>query len=302
MQTEQVSPRFLDLDAWNTREVIAAMYEGQLAAAAAVQVALGDIARAVDDSVPGLQRAGRIVYVGAGTSGRIGVQDGTELPPTFGWPTDRLVFAMAGGLGALTQSAEGAEDDEAAGSSALADVAIGPDDVVIGIAASGTTPYTIGALRAATQAGAMTIALANNAGAPLFEVARHRILVSTGAEVIAGSTRMKAGTAQKIVLNLFSSAVMIRLGRVYRGNMVHMRATNAKLRRRAEAMICQIVGCDPADAALYLGQGQGDVKTAVLLGFGLTPAEAAVVLERHKGNLRPAIDELARNRDGLGKG
>jgi N-acetylmuramic acid 6-phosphate etherase len=302
MQTEQVSPRFLDLDAWNTREVIAAMYEGQLAAAAAVQVALGDIARAVDDSVPGLQRDGRIVYVGAGTSGRIGVQDGTELPPTFGWPTDRLVFAMAGGLGALTQSAEGAEDDEAAGSSALADVAIGPDDVVIGIAASGTTPYTIGALRAATQAGAMTIALANNAGAPLFEVARHRILVSTGAEVIAGSTRMKAGTAQKIVLNLFSSAVMIRLGRVYRGNMVHMRATNAKLRRRAEAMICQIVGCDPADAALYLGQGQGDVKTAVLLGFGLTPAEAAVVLERHKGNLRPAIDELARNRDGLGKG
>jgi N-acetylmuramic acid 6-phosphate etherase len=302
MQTEQVSPRFLDLDAWNTRDVIAAMYEGQLAAAAAVDVALGDIARAVDDSVPGLQRAGRIVYVGAGTSGRIGVQDGTELPPTFGWPTDRLVFAMAGGLGALTQSAEGAEDDEAAGSSALVDVAIGPDDVVIGIAASGTTPYTIGALRAATQAGAMTIAVANNAGAPLFEVARQRILVSTGPEVIAGSTRMKAGTAQKIVLNLFSSAVMIRLGRVYRGNMVHMRATNAKLRRRAEAMICQIVGCDPADAALYLGRGQGDVKTAVLLGFGLTPSEAAVVLERHKGNLRPAIDELARNGDGMGKG
>ena len=302
MQTEEVSPRFLDLDAWDTREVIAAMYEGQLAAAAAVQVALGDIARAVDDSVPGLQRDGRIVYVGAGTSGRIGVQDGTELPPTFGWPSDRLVFAMAGGLGALTRSAEGAEDDETAGSRALADAAIGPDDVVIGIAASGTTPYTIGALRTATQAGGMTIALANNAGAPLFEVARHRILASTGPEVIAGSTRMKAGTAQKIVLNLFSSAVMIRLGRVYRGNMVHMRATNAKLRRRAEAMICQIVGCGPADAALYLRQGKGDVKTAVLLGFGLSPAEASVVLERHQGSLRPAIDELARNGDGIEKG
>ena len=302
MQTEQVSPRFLDLDAWDTGEVIAAMYEGQLAAAAAVQVALGDIAKAVDDSVPGLQRGGRIVYVGAGTSGRIGVQDGTELPPTFGWPSDRLVFAMAGGLGALTQSAEGAEDDETAGSRALADAAIGPDDVVIGIAASGTTPYTIGALRTATQAGAMTIALANNAGAPLFDVARHRILAATGPEVIAGSTRMKAGTAQKIVLNLFSSAVMIRLGRVYRGNMVHMRATNAKLRRRAEAMICQIVGCGPADAALYLGKGKGDVKTAVLLGFGLSPSEASVVLERHKGSLRPAIDELARNGDGVGKG
>ena len=165
-------------------------------------------------SVPGLQRDGRIVYVGAGTSGRIGVQDGTELPPTFGWPPDRLIFAMAGGLGALTQTAEGAEDDKGAGYSALADVTISPDDVVIEIAASGTTPYTIGALRAATQAGAMTIALSNNPGAPLFDVARHRILVNTGPEVIAGSTRMKAGTAQKIVLNLFSSAVMIRLGRV----------------------------------------------------------------------------------------
>ena len=186
MQTEQVSLRFVELDAWPSHEVIAAMYEGQLAAAAAVQVALGDIAMAVDDFVPGLQRNGRIVYVGAGTSGRIGVQDGTELPPTFGWPPERLVFAMAGGLGALTQSAEGAEDDEGAGSSALADVTISPDDVVIGIAASGTTPYTIGALRAATQAGAVTIALSNNPGAPLLEVARHRILVATGAEVIAG--------------------------------------------------------------------------------------------------------------------
>jgi N-acetylmuramic acid 6-phosphate etherase len=295
MQTEEVSPRFVELDAWNSRDVIAAMYEGQLAAAAAVQGALDDIARAVDDSIPGLQRDGRIVYVGAGTSGRIGVQDGTELPPTFGWPLDRLVFAMAGGLGALTQSAEGAEDDEAAGSAALADVTINPDDVVIGIAASGTTPYTIGAVRAATQAGAMTIAVSNNPGAPLFEVARHRILVATGTEVIAGSTRMKAGTAQKIVLNLFSSAVMIRLGRVYRGNMVHMRSSNTKLKRRAEAMICQIVGCSPADAALYLAQGQGDVKTAVLLGLGLGSSEAFVVLKRHKGNLRTAIDEMARN-------
>lgn len=297
MQTEQVSPRFIDLDAWDSRDVIAAMYEGQLAAAAAVQAALGDIAKAVDDSVPGLRRNGRIVYAGAGTSGRIGVQDGSELPPTFGWPPDRLVFAMAGGLGALTQSAEGAEDDEEAGSTALADVGIGPDDVVIGIAASGTTPYTIGALRAATQAGAVTIALSNNPGAPVFEVARHRILVATGPEVIAGSTRMKAGTAQKIVLNLFSSAVMTRLGRVYRGNMVHMRASNAKLRRRAEAMVSQIAGCDSEDAALYLERGEGDVKTAVLLGFGLTPSEASQVLERHEGNLRSAIDELARNGD-----
>src|SRR6185436_20805271 len=138
----------------------------------------------------------------------------------------------------------------------------GANDVVIGIAASGTTPFTIGALRAATAAGAVTIAVASNPGAPLFEVARHRILLDTGSEVIAGSTRMKAGTAQKIVLNLFSTAVMVKMGRVYRGLMVDMRARNAKLRRRAEGMVRQIVGCPAGDAARHLERADGDVKTA----------------------------------------
>lgn len=294
MATEQISPRYLNLDSWSTAEIVAAMYEGQLSAAAAVRGALDDIASAVDDAVPALQRGGRIVYAGAGTSGRIAVQDGTELPPTFDWPADRIVYAMAGGLGALVESVEGAEDDEDAGAAAMADAGIGPDDVVLGIAASGTTPFTIGALRAATIAGAVTIALANNAGAPLFVVARHRILVETGTEVIAGSTRMKAGTAQKIVLNLFSSAVMVQLGRVYLGLMVHMRASNAKLRQRAEGMIRQIVGCDAQDAARLVEQAEGDVKTAVLLGFGLNPDEAATVLERHEGSLRHAVDALKR--------
>jgi N-acetylmuramic acid 6-phosphate etherase len=294
MATEQISPRYLDLDSWSTAEIVAAMYEGQLSAAAAVRGALDEIAAAVDDAVPALQRGGRIVYAGAGTSGRIAVQDGTELPPTFGWPADRIVYAMAGGLGALVESVEGAEDDEEAGAAAMADAHIGPDDVVLGIAASGTTPFTIGALRAATIAGAVTIALANNVGAPLFVVARHRILVESGTEVIAGSTRMKAGTAQKIVLNLFSSAVMVQLGRVYLGLMVHMRASNTKLRQRAEGMIRQIVGCDAEDAAHLVEQAEGDVKTAVLLGFGLDPDEAAAVLERHEGNLRHAVDELRR--------
>src|SRR5918994_723588 len=291
MATEQISPRYLNLDSWSTAEIVAAMYEGQLSAAAAVRGALDDIAAAVDDAVPALQRGGRIVYAGAGTSGRIAVQDGTELPPTFGWPADRVVYAMAGGLGALVESVEGAEDDEEAGSAAMADAGIGPDDVVLGIAASGTTPFTIGALRAASAAGAVTIALANNADAPLFVVARHRILVETGTEVIAGSTRMKAGTAQKIVLNLFSSAVMVQLGRVYLGMMVHMRASNTKLRQRAEGMVRQIVGCDAESAARYVEQAEGDVKTPVMLGFGLDPDEAAKLLERHEGNLRHAVDE-----------
>jgi N-acetylmuramic acid 6-phosphate etherase len=293
MRTEQISPRFRELDSWSSTEMIAAMYEGQLAAAASVRGALDAIAAAVDAAVPALRRGGRIVYAGAGTSGRIAVQDGTELPPTYDWPPDRLVFAIAGGVEALVQSIEGAEDNEAAGARAVAEAKVGADDVVLGIAASGATPYTIGALRAAGRAGAVTIAIANNPGAPLFDVARHRILVDTGTEVIAGSTRMKAGTAQKIVLNLFSTAVMVKLGRVYRGLMVHMRARNAKLRHRAERIVRRIVGCTMADATHFVDEADGDVKIAVLLGFGLQLAEAAEVLDRHRGNLRSAIDEFA---------
>ena len=289
MRTEQISPRYLDLDSWTTAEVIAAMYEGQLAAAAAVRGALEAITAAVEDAVPALQAGGRIAYIGAGTSGRIGVQDGTELPPTYNWPPDRLVFLMAGGLDALVRSTEGAEDNEAAGAQAVTDAHIGANDVAIGVAASGTTPFTVGALRAAHKAGAVTIAVANNPGAPLFEVARHRILADTGSEVVAGSTRMNAGTAQKIVLNLFSTAVMVKLGRVYRGLMVDMRARNAKLLRRAEAIVGELLSCPPSDAARYLTQAEGDVKTAVLLGSGVALGEAVELLRRHDGNLRAAL-------------
>ena len=201
--------------------------------------------------------------------------------------------AMAGGLGALVRSAEQAEDDEAAGAQAITDAKIGANDVVIGVAASGTTPFTVGGLRAASASGAVTIAVTNNADAPLFEVARHRILADTGSEVIAGSTRMKAGTAQKIVLNLFSTAVMVRMGRVYRGLMVDMRARNAKLRRRAVSIVSEIVRCPTGDATRYLEQADGDVKTAILIGFGLGRSDAAKLLQRHGGNLRAAINESA---------
>src|SRR5215470_5067282 len=289
MRTEQIDPRYVDLDSWSASEMIAAMYEGQLEAAGAVRGALGAIAAAVEDAVPALQRGGRIVYVGAGTSGRIGVQDGSELPPTYDWPVERIVFAMAGGLDALVRSSEGAEDNEAAGVQAMTEAKISANDVVIGIAASGTTPFTIGALRAASAAGAVTIAVSSNPDAPLFEVARHRILVDTGSEAIAGSTRMNAGTAQKIVLNLFSTALMVKMGRVYRGLMVDMRARNAKLRRRAGAIVSQIVSCPESDAARYLEQADGDVKTAILLGLGIDRSKAMELLRRHGGNLRLAI-------------
>jgi N-acetylmuramic acid 6-phosphate etherase len=292
MATEQISPRFVELDSWSTQDMVDAMYEGQLAAAAAVRAALSGIAAAADAAVPALERGGRLVYVGAGTSGRIAVQDGAELPPTYNWPSDRLVFVMAGGLDALLRSSEGAEDRSEEGARAIAEAKVSRDDVVIGVAASGTTPFTVGALRVASERGAVTIAVANNRDAPLFDVARHRILIETGTEVVAGSTRMQAGTAQKIVLNLFSTAVMVRLGRIYRGLMVNMRARNVKLRRRAEVIVTQIVGCDAKDAAIFVEKADGDVKLAILLGLGLEAADAASVLKRHHGNLRAAIGEL----------
>jgi N-acetylmuramic acid 6-phosphate etherase len=276
--------------------MIGAMYDGQLAACAAVRPALPAINAAVDDAVPALKRGGRLVYVGAGTSGRIAIQDGAELRPTYDWPSDRLVFVMAGGIQAVLQSVEGAEDDEAKGAEAIADGEINQNDVVIAVAASGTTPFTIGALRSAGARGALTIAVANNRGAPLFEMARHHILIETGIEVLAGSTRMQAGTAQKIVLNLFSTAVMVRLGRVYRGLMVSMRASNTKLLRRAEVIVSQIVGCGKSEAAKFVELAEGDVKIAVLLGLGWEKTDAVEALLKHEGNLRAVIDELAHDR------
>jgi N-acetylmuramic acid 6-phosphate etherase len=295
MLTEHMSPRFVDLDSWSTGDMVEAMYDGQLVACAAVKPALPAINAAVDDAVSALKRGGRLVYAGAGTSGRIAIQDGAELRPTYDWPSDRVVFVMAGGLQAVLQSIEGAEDNETNGADAIADAGVNQNDVVVAVAASGTTPFTIGALRAAAQRQAVSIAVANNRGAPLFEPARHRILIETGTEVLAGSTRLQAGTAQKIVLNLFSTAVMVKLGRVYRGLMVSMRASNAKLLRRAEIIVSQIVGCAENDAAKFLERADGDVKIAVLLGLGWERADAIEALKKHEGNLRTVIDELAQD-------
>src|SRR3954471_10034782 len=295
MKTEQISPRFVDLDSWSTADMTTAMYEGQLIACAAVKPALPAINAAVEDAVAALKRGGRLVYAGAGTSGRIAVQDGAELRPTYDWPAERLVFVMAGGMQAVVSSVEGAEDDEARGADAIAEAAVSQNDVVIAVAASGTTPFTIGALRCAGERGALCIAVANNRGAPLFAPARHKILIETGNEVLAGSTRMQAGTAQKIVLNLFSTAVMVKLGRVYRGLMVSMRATNAKLLRRAQIIVSQIVGCDETAAAQFVQRADGDVKIAVLLALGWEHGDAVEALQRHEGSLRGVVDELARD-------
>ena len=265
-----------------------------MAAVSALRPALGALAAAVEDAAARLQTGGRLAYAGAGTSGRIGVQDGAELGPTFDWPAERVLFLMAGGEAALIRSAEGAEDRADSAELDVRAAGLGQGDVLVGVAASGSTPYTVTCVRAARAAGALTIGIANSPGSALLEAAEHPVLIETGPEVVAGSTRLKAGTAQKVALNLFSTAVMARLGRVYRGQMVDMLARNDKLRRRAVRMLRALTGCSTEQAAAALAQTQGRVKLAVLVVGGMPIADAAALLERSGGNLRVA--ELQRTK------
>jgi N-acetylmuramic acid 6-phosphate etherase len=294
MATEEVDPRFAELDAWQLSSAIEAMWEGQLAAISAIGHALPSITAATEAAKSALGNRGRIVYVGAGTSGRVAVQDGAELMPTFAWPNERLGFIVAGGTTALVASVEGAEDDVEDAFKQVKAARLTPQDVVIAVAASGTTPFTVAALQQAGSSAAVTIGVANNPGTTLLESARFPILIETGRELIAGSTRMKAGTAQKVVLNLISSGIMLRLGRVYRGMMVNMQPTNAKLKRRAEAMVAQIAHCDAAQAVRALEEAEGDIKTAVLLVSGADKADAKKMLRRCDGNLRRVFAEIAK--------
>ena len=297
MATEEVDPRFVDLDGWSLTSAIEAMWEGQLAAVAAIGHALPAITAATEAAKSALGDRGRIVYVGAGTSARVAVQDGAELTPTFAWPKDRVRFIVAGGDSAFVTSIEGAEDDISDAIGQIRAACLTPQDVVIAVAASGTTPFTIAALQQASTSGAVTIGVANNPGTVLLASAQFPVLIETGRELIAGSTRMKAGTAQKVVLNLISSGIMLRLGRVYRGMMVNMPPSNAKLKRRAEAMVAQISQCDPSRAGQSLEQADGDIKTAVLLALGLDETEAEMVLKRCDGNLRRVFAEFSKDRD-----
>jgi len=295
MDTEERDFRFADLDGWSLTAAMEAMWEGQLAAVAAIGPALPAIAAATEAAKAALGDHGRIVYVGAGTSGRVAVQDGAELMPTFAWPNERVCFVVAGGESAFVTSIEGAEDDTDDAVGQIDAARLTPQDVVIAVSASGTTPFTVAALQQAGASGAVTIGIANNPGAVLLASAKYPVLIETGRELIAGSTRMKAGTAQKIVLNLISTGIMLRLGRVYRGMMVNMPPTNAKLKRRAEAMVAQIAHCDPAQAASALEQAEGDIKTAALLALGLDKAQAETVLKECDGNLRRVFAELSKD-------
>jgi N-acetylmuramic acid 6-phosphate etherase len=292
LRTEEVSPRFAQLDRWAASDVVSAVVEGQLAAVAVVHAARAELAAAADAAATRLEAGeGRLVYVGAGTSGRLAVQDGVELVPTYGWPTARLVYFVAGGEAALTRSVEGAEDDAEAARAAVASHGLGPADVVVAVAASGRTPYAVAAVEAARAAGALTVALANVAPSPLLAAAEAPIALATGAEVVAGSTRLAAGTAQKAALGTLSTAVMVRLGRTYGNLMVDVAARNTKLDARRIAIVRRIAGVDagPAEAALVAADGHA--KTAVLVARGDDATTARARLARHGGRLRAALGE-----------
>jgi N-acetylmuramic acid 6-phosphate etherase len=290
MKTEESSPRYSSIDRWEPADVLESLIEGQFSAVAAVRAALPTIRSAAIAMEARLRERGRLVYAGAGTSGRLAVQDGAELTPTFGWPNDRLLLLIAGGGDALSRSVEGAEDDIATARQLIAQHGIGADDVIVAVAASGTTPFTLACLREARARGALTVGIANNQGTPILEESDHPIFLDTGPEPIAGSTRLKAGTAQKITLNGLSTVLMILLGRVYRGLMVDVRASNEKLVRRSEDMLVQLTGCSHGEARAALGSAGGSVKLAVLLLHGCDLKLAGDLLDRAKGHLREALD------------
>jgi N-acetylmuramic acid 6-phosphate etherase len=289
METERASPRYCDIDLWEPADILHALIESQLAAVATVRSALNPIERAADAIEVRLRGSGRLIYVGAGTSGRLAVQDGAELIPTFNWPADRLLLLMAGGKDALLRSSEGAEDEISQASRLGNQHRIGPADAVIAVAASGTTPFTLACMRDSKRRGALTVGIANNQSTPILEEADYPIWLDTGAEPIAGSTRMKAGTAQRVTLNLLSTLVMIRLGRVHEGLMVDVQAINAKLVERSENILRRLSGRSSGEVRDALACAGGNIKVAMLLLEGCSLAKANELLEQAGGMLRTAL-------------
>jgi N-acetylmuramic acid 6-phosphate etherase len=290
--TERASPRYSKIDAWLPADILEAMVEAQFAAVAAVHGARSAIEAAAVAAEGRLRKQGRLIYAGAGTSGRLAIQDGAELAPTFGWPQDRLVLLLAGGDEALMKSVEGAEDQVHYASDLFEEHAVVADDVLIAVAASGTTPFTLECLRIAKRRGTLTIGIANNPGTPILIEADHAIWLDTGHEPIAGSTRLKAGTAQKITLNTLSSLLMILLGKVHDGLMIDMVIVNQKLARRGERILVQLSGRSGADVREALSKAGGNIKVAALLLQGCDLGSAKQMLEQAGGHLRAALTLL----------
>ncbi len=290
MNTEGSSPRFRDLDTWPDAEILDALLERNFSALGAVRAALPQLQSAARSAAARLSSGeGRLFFAGAGTSGRLAVLDAVELPPTFGWPHERTGYLLAGGEAALVRSAEAAEDAASEGERLVAHADLQERDVLVGVAASGRTPFTVAVIKSAKSRGAFTIGIANNPAAPLLEAADTGIFLDTGPEVIAGSTRLAAGTAQKVALNLFSTLLMIRLGRVHSNLMIGVQPTNEKLARRAERIVAEIAGVEARRARELLERAEGDIRLAVLLHHEPDPEAARRRLAAAGGNLREAL-------------
>ncbi|MCL6596975.1 MAG: N-acetylmuramic acid 6-phosphate etherase [Firmicutes bacterium] len=297
--TERPNPRTLDLDRRPTREVVEALHAEDHEAVRAVDGVLDQVARAADLAAEVYAAGGRWVFVGAGTSGRLAFAEAAECPPTFGTPPERIVAVMAGGTQALWQAAEGAEDDEAAAARDLAALGLGKEDLVVAMAASGRTPYVLGAVRYARERGARTVAITAVPDSPLCREVDIAIAPDTGPEAVLGSTRLKAGTAQKLVANMLTTAAMVRLGRVYGNLMVNLQTTNRKLRARAERLVALAAGVPLEAARRALDAAGGDVKVAIAhLAAGLDVVEAARRLAEGGGDLRAVLARARQEEDG----
>jgi len=294
--TEAFDPSYRGLDTWHDEEILSAFLDGQARSVDAVGNVLAELAAAARAIVERIEPDGRIVYAGAGSSGRQAALDGMELGATFGWPAKRIAFVLAEG-NLLDPSAKNSdEDDTGSAVDLVRDLRLGTRDCMIAVAASGTTPFTLAAAEAAKAAGTLVIAIANNSQAPLLRHADHKILLETGPEVIAGSTRLSAGTAHKAALGLLSSLTMTRLGHVHDGLMVSMSADCSKLESRAARIVAEIAGCTPGEAEIALAEASGSIKAAVLIAHGAAPPAAEALLARANGNLRIALG-LLRSQD-----
>jgi N-acetylmuramic acid 6-phosphate etherase len=296
--TEARNERSMDIDRLPSLEILRIINEEDKTVPLAVEKALGPIAALVDDVVAAFRKGGRLVYIGAGTSGRLGVLDASECPPTYGVSPDMVRGLIAGGDGALRRSIEGAEDDAGAGERDLEAIGFAARDVLVGITASGSAPYVLGAMCYAKGLGSSVGAISCNRGSATFDFATHRILLHVGPEVVTGSTRMKAGTAQKLVLNMITTAAMIRFGKVYRNLMVDLSPVNKKLVERSKRLICQATGCGRAEAEGAFEASGRKPKLAILMVLLGVDKAAAEALEKAGGG---RIGEaLALHRDAKG--
>jgi len=294
LMTEEKNSNTTDLDCLSSREIVQRMNDEDKKVPYAVENVLDEVAKAVDIIVASLENEGRLFYFGAGTSGRLGILDASECPPTFGTPPELVQGVIAGGQKAMVRAVEGAEDSAELGRDDVRIHGVTERDVVVGIAASGRTPYVLGALKEAQAIGAKTISVSCNETAIINEGVDVAIGVVVGPEVLTGSTRLKAGTAQKLVLNMLTTASMIRLGKVYGNLMVNVQATNQKLRERVKRIIMEVTGVSYMEAEKLSTLADGDAKTAILMRLtGTSREEAMRLLKLTKGRIREAIQQYS---------